>query len=230
MIVTKFYSQVLSCQPSDSDVILCLQLLSRTLKCTLYLSWNESIDHLCINPILRIGLIHKWSIKYKSLINLQTKHEVTVTFGLQDNSFLDLYNFSDTCKYIYSKCSKILNISQIKCWLTRLKFTKCLSEEKNQVNPDTVCLGLFDRQLLFKTLEHLLYPGKAEFMNWNWLLIGWKYHRSSTWSAVQINYCIQEKLNSWTGTGCWLDGNIIDLALDRRYRLNISAIQSVVQI
>ena len=44
---------------SDSDVILCLQLLSKTLTCTLHLSKRESIDHLCINPILWIGLIHK---------------------------------------------------------------------------------------------------------------------------------------------------------------------------
>ena len=36
---------------SDSDVILCLQLLGKTLKCTLHLSQSESIDHLCINPI-----------------------------------------------------------------------------------------------------------------------------------------------------------------------------------
>ena len=40
---------------SDSDVVLCLQLLSKKLNCTLYLSECESIDHLCINPILRIG-------------------------------------------------------------------------------------------------------------------------------------------------------------------------------
>ena len=44
---------------SDSDVILCLQLLSKTLTCTLHLSIHESIDHLCINPILWKGLIHK---------------------------------------------------------------------------------------------------------------------------------------------------------------------------
>ena len=43
----------------DSDVKLCLQLLSKTLTCSLHLSKRESIDHLCINPILRIGLIHK---------------------------------------------------------------------------------------------------------------------------------------------------------------------------
>ena len=44
---------------SDSDVIFCLQLISKTLTCTLHLSLSELIDHLCINPILRIGLIHK---------------------------------------------------------------------------------------------------------------------------------------------------------------------------
>ena len=31
---------------------------------SVYLSKRESIDHLCFNPILRIGLIHKWSIDY----------------------------------------------------------------------------------------------------------------------------------------------------------------------
>ena len=44
---------------SDSD-ILCLQLLlSKILTYTLHLSYGQSIDHLCINPILWIGLIHK---------------------------------------------------------------------------------------------------------------------------------------------------------------------------
>ena len=44
---------------SDSDVIRCLQLQSKILKCTLRLSKRESIDHLCIIPFLQIGLIHK---------------------------------------------------------------------------------------------------------------------------------------------------------------------------
>ena len=54
----------------NSDVIFCLQLLSKILTCTLHLSLRESIDHLCINPILRIGFIHKWIIEYESLISL----------------------------------------------------------------------------------------------------------------------------------------------------------------
>ena len=44
---------------SDTQVIFCLQLLSKTITFTLHLSQHKSIDHLCINPILRIGLIHK---------------------------------------------------------------------------------------------------------------------------------------------------------------------------
>ena len=40
---------------SDNDVILCLQLPSKTLTCTLQLSLRKSIDHLCINPILIIS-------------------------------------------------------------------------------------------------------------------------------------------------------------------------------
>ena len=44
---------------SDRDVILCLQLLSKILTCTIHLNYLESIDHLCINPILWIGLTHK---------------------------------------------------------------------------------------------------------------------------------------------------------------------------
>ena len=55
---------------SDSDVILCLQLLSKTLTSKLHLSIRESIDHLCINPILWIGLIHTCSIDSKSLMTL----------------------------------------------------------------------------------------------------------------------------------------------------------------
>ena len=43
---------------SDSGVIFCLQLLSKILTCTLNLSKQESIDQLCINPILQIGLIY----------------------------------------------------------------------------------------------------------------------------------------------------------------------------
>ena len=44
---------------SDSEVIFCLQLLSKTFTFTRHFSQRGSIDHLCINPILRIGLIHK---------------------------------------------------------------------------------------------------------------------------------------------------------------------------
>ena len=44
---------------SDSDIIFCLQLVSKTLTCTRHLSVGEWIDHLCINPIMRIGLIYK---------------------------------------------------------------------------------------------------------------------------------------------------------------------------
>ena len=40
---------------SNSDVILCLQLLCKTLYCTRHLSKRDSIEHLCINPILQIG-------------------------------------------------------------------------------------------------------------------------------------------------------------------------------
>ena len=46
---------------SDSHVNFCLQMLSITLTYklhTLHYSLCESIDHLCINPILRIGLIY----------------------------------------------------------------------------------------------------------------------------------------------------------------------------
>ena len=55
---------------SDSDVVFCLQLLSKTLTCSLHLSLRESIDHMCINPIMWIGLIHKWTMDFKSLITL----------------------------------------------------------------------------------------------------------------------------------------------------------------
>ena len=44
---------------NDSDVIFCLQLLSKTFTCTPHLIQLESLDHLCINPI-----------DYKSLITL----------------------------------------------------------------------------------------------------------------------------------------------------------------
>ena len=44
---------------SDSDDIFCLQLLCKTLTCTLHLRLRESVYHLGIHPILGIGLIHK---------------------------------------------------------------------------------------------------------------------------------------------------------------------------
>ena len=72
---------------SDNDVILCLQLLRK--KNNLYTPLQlMRIDRslVCINPILRIGLVHKWSINSISLITLQTKHDVTVTLGWQDSS------------------------------------------------------------------------------------------------------------------------------------------------
>ena len=58
---------------SDSDVIFCLQLLSKTLTCTLHLSQRESIDHLFINPILSIDynvpdIICKQNIQSLSLL------------------------------------------------------------------------------------------------------------------------------------------------------------------
>ena len=84
---------------NDSDAILCLPLLNKTLTCTPHLSKRESIDHLCIKPILRIGLIHKWSIDSKSLITLLTKHDVTVTLGWQDSS---CFSLSSWCHVIVS--------------------------------------------------------------------------------------------------------------------------------
>ena len=44
-----FYKATVLPAKSDSDVIFCLQVITDL----------ESIDHLCINPIHRIGLIHK---------------------------------------------------------------------------------------------------------------------------------------------------------------------------
>ena len=41
---------------SDSDIIFCLQLLSKILTCIVHLSQRELIDHLCINPILNQSL------------------------------------------------------------------------------------------------------------------------------------------------------------------------------
>ena len=55
-VLSKYEQSTVVPTKSDSDVI---QLLSKTLKCTLHLSYRESIDHLCFNPILHIGLIQK---------------------------------------------------------------------------------------------------------------------------------------------------------------------------
>ena len=87
---------------NDSDIVPCLQLLSKTLTCTLHLSYCESLDHLCINPILWIGSIHEWHINPKTLISLQTKHQVTVTPGWQDNVPL-LYDFINSVKVMLDK-------------------------------------------------------------------------------------------------------------------------------
>ena len=61
---------------NDSDILFCLQILSKILTYEHHFSLYESIYHLCINPILRIGLIHKWSIDCKSLI---TKYKQNIT-------------------------------------------------------------------------------------------------------------------------------------------------------
>ena len=54
---------------SDSDAMLCLQLLSKT---QLELARiDRSI--VCINPIRRIGLIYRWPMNYKSLITFLNK-------------------------------------------------------------------------------------------------------------------------------------------------------------
>ena len=79
---------------SDSDVVFGLQLMSETLTFARHLSWRDSIDHPCINPILRIGLVHWRAIDYRSLIALWTEHEVTVTLGWQDSTCTHVYNFS----------------------------------------------------------------------------------------------------------------------------------------
>ena len=86
---------------SDSDVILCLQLLSKTFTYTLPFSLRKSIDHLCVIPFTRIGLIHTWSIDFKSQVTLQSKHDVTVTLGWQDSRWA-----SCTVAIIKFICSK----------------------------------------------------------------------------------------------------------------------------
>ena len=56
-IIFKIGTTVLLQAKSDSGVVFCLQLLSRIFTYTLHLSLCESIDHLCIYPLLQIGLI-----------------------------------------------------------------------------------------------------------------------------------------------------------------------------
>ena len=61
MLVYIYTVKISTVVPSknDIDIVPCLQLLSKPLTCTLHLSYCESIDHSCINPILWIGSIHK---------------------------------------------------------------------------------------------------------------------------------------------------------------------------
>ena len=51
VLSTKAYTGAVVPTKSDIDVILCLQLLSKTLTCTLHLSIRKSIYHLCIISI-----------------------------------------------------------------------------------------------------------------------------------------------------------------------------------
>ena len=44
---------------SDSDVILCLQLFSKTLTCALVLSLRESRDNLCIADRINTQVIYR---------------------------------------------------------------------------------------------------------------------------------------------------------------------------
>ena len=87
------YSTTVVPTKSDSGVIFCLQLLCKNITLYTPLKLRESIDYLCINPILQIGLIHKRPIDYKLMLILQTKHDVTVTFGWQDSNIFHLYIF-----------------------------------------------------------------------------------------------------------------------------------------
>ena len=56
--VALYFGDTVMPTKSDSDVILCLQLLTKITR-SLCLIQRASIDHLCVNPIQRIGLIHK---------------------------------------------------------------------------------------------------------------------------------------------------------------------------
>ena len=56
--------------------------------------------------------------------------------------------------------------SQIKCRLSWLEFTKCLSQQqtgKTQIWVCTVCLGHFGRILALENLEHLSYGSLKEY-------------------------------------------------------------------
>ena len=90
---------------SDSDVIFCLQFLTKTLTCTLILSKRQSIYHLCINPILWIGLIHKCSVDSKSLITSLTKQDATVTLGWQGSTKVNQSLFTS---FSFVCCLKII--------------------------------------------------------------------------------------------------------------------------
>ena len=90
---------------NDSDVIFCLKIDLHT-----PLELTESIDHLCINPILGIGLKHKRSIDYKFLITLLTKHNVTVILGRQDSSY-NLFTSTVLLQHKTPKDHKVLKRS-----------------------------------------------------------------------------------------------------------------------
>ena len=101
---------------SDSDVIFCLQLLSKTLTCALHLKFCESRDQLCINPILRIWLIYKWFIGCQSPITLkQNMTSLSLLAGRIARSSIFLTSLRPNCPVSGSTCSaNILSICIIK--------------------------------------------------------------------------------------------------------------------
>ena len=94
LINKSFPVQLPSCQPRVTVTSCFVYKTIRDLK---------SIEHLCINPIRRIGLIHEWSIDrvsssdvYKLLfyLTIVNKTYVTITLGWHDSTVGSYFPFS----------------------------------------------------------------------------------------------------------------------------------------
>ena len=196
LTVTHF-GKLLLCQPKVTVTSRFVYIVIRYL---------ESIDHLCINPIRRIELIHKWSIDSRYLkwcvqvnvyLTIVSKYYVAVTLGWHDSSTIVLLScpymthLSLIIRFIYitystsEKCSHEISGAQ--------HFILCVCDlcmrEAKTLSRLRVCPGSIEPFLI--TIAVRIKLSKA-FQNCPKGL-KFKYYRYAMWNIASHN----SKLICW---------------------------------